>query len=109
MPFCILMNSFRVKTNLMIGLNSNMVIVNSKCIYLSPEGVVKLSPVKANDFYQDPDAFCRALCYETKEKDVIKFERRDKQLLADIKRLMGEISKLYYKVDHKNKTKILIK
>lgn len=55
-----------------------MVTINSKCIYLSPEGVIKLSPVKVQDFYQDPNAFCRALCYETQEKDVIKNERRDR-------------------------------
>lgn len=48
------------------GLNSFMVTINSRCIYISPEGVVKLSPVKVQDFYQDPDAFCTALCYETK-------------------------------------------
>ena len=72
-------------------------MINSKAIYLSTEGCMKFSPIKAEDFFQENNAFCKAMIYETHEKDLVNFERGKRYIVNETKRLAGEILDLAYR------------
>lgn len=48
-------------------------MINSRAVYLSTEGCIKFSPIKSEDFFQENNALCKAMCYETEKKDLINF------------------------------------
>ena len=72
-------------------------MASSKAIYLSTEGCIKFSPIKADNFFQESNALCKAMFNETKHREVINFERGQRQLISEIRKLVNEIMQLNYR------------
>jgi hypothetical protein len=45
-----------------LDLTQKRINVSSKCIYLTPEGVLKFCPIRFQEFYQHSTPVCNAIC-----------------------------------------------